>query len=898
MINRYSSRKNKIDKSFLCEKLKNAKSYDRIAGYFCSSIMEVAGEELESIQGKIRVVCNSGVYKEDVETATAAANAIRKEWCESKPEEVLCKMPDRLKKLYQLLKCGKLEVKIIPDNVFGLIHGKAGVITLENGEKTSFLGSINETYSAWRLNYELMWEDSTEESINWVQEEFDFFWNNPSAIPLSEFIVEDIDRISRRSIIDDIEIWKRNPKPEEAIIESPVNRQELGLWEHQKYFVNMAFKSHQKPYGARYILADQVGLGKTIQLAMSAQLMALSGEKPILIIVPKTLIWQWQEELMNLLAMPTAVWDGHNWIDENSIKYPFSGDIRKCPRKVAIISQGMIVNGKTEYKDQLLSIEYDCIICDEAHRARRMHPERWEKEKKPQPNNLMSFLIEISSKTHSMLLATATPVQMYPIEAWDLLYILSRRNDSVLGNQFSRWQTNPKKSLSLIMGEEKIGNDLPGMIEQWEWLRNPFPPSDENQQLYGRVRNQLDLKDDEYVLPAEIIRERTPVAKRIGKIIEDGFIENENPYILRIVRRTREFLENNNNPETNEPYLKKIELELLGEKDAIILPSYLQKAYEKAEEFCDMLSQRIQGGGFIKTLLLKRVGSTIVAGKNTAIKMLNWGNTDLDEEDEDNNVVEEGSLKDITEEERQCLTDFINILEANKDTDPKYTLTLKLLRDGFLERGCIIFSQYFDSARFIAENLSNDYNNEPIALYAGGEKSGIYRNGIFSKYSKEDIKSMVRRREIRVLVGTDAASEGLNLQILGTLINIDLPWNPTRLEQRKGRIQRIGQINDKVSIYNMRYKDSVEDKVHEMLSDRLRNISDIFGQIPDVLEDVWVYTAQNKIEEAKHLIDDLPKQHPFQQRYEKQAIGHVDWERCSTVLSEEVKYKVLLEAWK
>jgi superfamily II DNA/RNA helicase len=53
---------------------------------------------------------------------------------------------------------------------------------------------------------------------------------------------------------------------------------------------------------------------------------------------------------------------------------------------------------------------------------------------------------------------------------------------------------------------------------------------------------------------------------------------------------------------------------------------------------------------------------------------------------------------------------------------------------------------------------------------------------------------MVRAREIRILVGTDAASEGLNLQRLGTLINLDLPWNPTRLEQRKGRIQRIGQV--------------------------------------------------------------------------------------------------------
>jgi Lhr-like helicase len=138
----------------------------------------------------------------------------------------------------------------------------------------------------------------------------------------------------------------------------------------------------------------------------------------------------------------------------------------------------------------------------------------------------------------------------------------------------------------------------------------------------------------------------------------------------------------------------------------------------------------------------------------------------------------------------------------------------------------------------------------------------------------------------------------LNLQTLGTLINLDLPWNPTRLEQRKGRIQRIGQENDKVYIYNMRYKDSVEDRVHDMLSQRLQNISSIFGQLPDVLEDVWVQVALNNKAEAEKIIDAVPKQHPFELRYERQAIGNVDWESCTTVLSEKEKYKSLLDGWK
>jgi len=113
---------------------------------------------------------------------------------------------------------------------------------------------------------------------------------------LSDLIVEDIKRISERKVISSVEEWKKSPEPSPVVVEAPVYRQEFGLWEHQKYFVNLAFNDHKK-YGARYVLADMVGLGKTVQLALAAQLMALYGDKPILVIVPKTLLWQWQNYL-------------------------------------------------------------------------------------------------------------------------------------------------------------------------------------------------------------------------------------------------------------------------------------------------------------------------------------------------------------------------------------------------------------------------------------------------------------------------------------------------------------------------------------------------------------------------------------------------------------------------
>ncbi|HDK7163569.1 TPA: DEAD/DEAH box helicase family protein [Clostridium botulinum] len=900
MLSRYSSRREKLDKSFLNDKLSGAKAYDRIAGYFSSSILELASEDIENMEGIVRVVCNSDLNKEDVMTATLAKNAMRKEWCEFKPEEIQFTPSKRLEKLYNLLKDEKLQVRVLPNEYFGLIHGKAGVITLKDGSKTSFMGSVNETFSAWKLNYELLWEDDSEDTIEWVQEEFDALWNSHFAVPLSDFVIEDIQRISKRTKISTVEDWKEESEPASVIVESPVYRKECGLWEHQKYFVNLVFNAHKKSYGARYILADMVGLGKTVQLAASAQLMALYGNSPILIIVPKTLMWQWHEEMNNLLDMPSAVWNGREWIDENGLKYPSEGSksIKKCPRKVGIISQGLIT-ANSECIEHLLGIEFECIIVDECHRARRRNLGEGKENDKPQPNNLLDFLLNISCNTKSMLLATATPVQMYPIECWDLLNILSQKNASVLGDRFSKWRTNSKKALDLVMGRDEF-NGL--SLENWEWLRNPFPTKEEDMMTFGRIRRKLNMSDDDFVINPDALKtlRGTPEERKIGRIIESGFIEKHNPFIRNIVRRTRDFLENEINPETNEPYLKKVEVKLLGENDneAISLPLYLQEAYAYAEEFSKLLSQRIKGGGFIKTLLLKRAGSTMVAGENTAKKMLQWGIIADDEEDDNTlNDVKEEVIKDLTDEERECLEKFIRTIQINKEKDPKYQLVYDLLvKENWKEKGCIIFSQYFDSAYWVAESLSKDIKGEPIGIYAGGDKSGTIIDGIYSRRTKEEIKSMVKRYEIKILLGTDAASEGLNLQTLGTLINLDLPWNPTRLEQRKGRIQRIGQVNDVVYIYNMRYKDSVEDRVHSMLSERLENIHNMFGQIPDVLEDVWIQVALNDIEQANKIINEVPKSHPFKLKYEK-GIGKVDWESCTKILDNKEKRKYLMESW-
>ena len=216
----------------------------------------------------------------------------------------------------------------------------------------------------------------------------------------------------------------------------------------------------------------------------------------------------------------------------------------------------------------------------------------------------------------------------------------------------------------------------------------------------------------------------------------------------------------------------------------------------------------------------------------------------------------------------------------------------------WLDLGCILFSQYYDTVRWVGDEMAKlaEFAGMDIGLYAGTNRSGFWRDGKFQRCKREALKERVRAGDLKLILGTDAASEGLNLQRLGTLINIDLPWNPTRLEQRKGRIQRIGQVRSEIWIANLRYRDSVEDRVHQVLADRLEAIHGLFGQIPDTLEEVWVQIALQNEQAANQLIDRTKAtRNPFDVKYSK--VDEADWETCSTVLDPMAVKEQLSQGW-
>ncbi len=886
-IHRFSSRRQRLDHAFLSAKLKGAKSYRRIAGYFRSSIFELVGEEIAAIP-QVRIVCNSELDAADVTVSRhARETALKERWNEAPSEVEALLHRDRYRRLYALLTSGRVEIRVVPrDRVF--IHGKAGVIEAADGSKTCFLGSINETKSAFAQNYEILWEDLSPEGVTWVEEEFEALWKD--AYPLPDAIVEEIKRVADRVEIR-FEDAKAEELPAAALAESPIYRGGEQLQPWQRSFVTM-FMHHRETYGnARLLLADEVGLGKTLSLAASAMISALLDDGPVLILCPSTLTLQWQVELTDKLGIPSAVWSSTKkvWIDPKGhiVKTRGPEDIASCPFRIAIVSTGLIFHDSDE-RQHLLERKFGTVVLDEAHRARQRGGLG---ERKREPNNLLDFMLRIGPRTKNLLLGTATPIQTEVYELWDLLRILNAGADFVLGREpFGRW-VDWEKSLPVVKGTERPTDER----EAWEWLRNPLPPGSEDA-LFATLRLQLGVPEQAFFTDRGFGSLGFLEQQAVGQALEPGFLREHNPVVRHTIVRRRQTLEDagllekvgvdvHPNPDAPATAYPGVGLSGLG----LLTNHPFDLAYQAAEAFTEVLKQRTKAAGFMKTLLLQRICSSFASGRATAEKMLRRESL---EEEEQTKLVQE-ALSALTVDEAEHLRTIVEELSRPEARDPKLAAVRYFLtehRTGgktWLEHGCIIFSQYYDTAYSIGRELAKLLPGEPVGVYAGTGRSGLFRGDDFASVEREDIKTAVKKREIRLLVATDAACEGLNLQTLGTLINVDLPWNPSRLEQRLGRIKRIGQARRTVDMLNLVYHDTQDEKVYHVLSRRMKDRYDIFGGLPDTIEDEWIENVE-KLEEMMDEYIHLRRQarDVFEMRYQETIDPDKDrWELCSRVLA-------------
>lgn len=907
-IQRFSSRRQRLDKEFLAQRLNGAVSYRRIAGYFRSSIFELVGEEIGDIPD-VRIVCNSELDLADIRVSQAAREAALKEtWNEVSPATEALLYRDKYRKLYELLRKGNVQVRVVPkDKVF--LHGKAGVIERADGSKTSFMGSINESKSAFADNYEILWEDSSAEAVAWVDEEFEALWAD--SYPLPEAIIEEVERVAKRH-----EVRFEELSPQEvaaaSMVESPLYRAGEMLQPWQRAFVSI-FLQHRETYGkARLLLADEVGVGKTLSMAGSALVSALLGDGKVLILCPSTLTFQWQTELKDKLGIPSAVWLSTRkcWQDEygHIIKNTLGASgIRRCPSTIAIVSQGLIFH-KADECEELLGMTFGTVVLDEGHKAR---VSRGISKKEYKPNNLLTFMTRLAKRTRNMIIGTATPIQTEVVELWDLLNLLNEGAGFVMGREFtSKWR-NCDDALPVIKGEVNFSSPA----DVWEWLKTPLPPSTEQDERLSRLRMTLDLVDSHHFSDLPFHDLDIASQMTLEEIAADkDFFKNNNPVLRHTVLRRRDVLEDlgllervgvDVHPDPKAPLGSYPGLTLDGIGLMTNLPFNL--AYQAAEEFTHSLGQRTKAAGFMKNMLLQRICSSFAAGRSTAQMMLDKRTI----EDEEELEGLENALEALSDKEADCLRRIIAELSRPEARDPKLAAVNYFLdehRTGpipdnktWAEHGCIIFSQYYDTAKWVASEIARAHPRNVVAVYAGAGKSGLFQGEEFSTVEREYIKRAVKHHEIKIVVATDAACEGLNLQTLGTLINIDLPWNPSKLEQRLGRIKRFGQVRRTVDMLNLVYANTRDEKVYSVLSRRLKDKFDIFGSLPDTLDDEWIDDQEQMDEELDKYVERRDAaRNAFEIRYQtRDSIdpGKERWELCSRVLSRNELLHRLNDGW-
>ena len=642
------------------------------------------------------------------------------------------------------------------------------------------------------MNYELLWEDDDPDTIAWVQEEVDALWNDSRAVDLSccPFIQQDVQRIIRRKVIEPEE-WKASDDPTSAAataaVETPVYRREQGLWPHQKYFARLALERHRLG-GARLILADQVGLGKTIQLAMAGMLMALDDPNggPILVLAPKPLLRQWQDEFMELLLLPSARWNGRAWVDENDLEYPWDG-----ARALANVPGGSAWFPGTgsawtgEALRQLLGSRYTCVIVDEAHRARRRKVPRVEaapKRSTIRASRTMSWPSFGRSGRERRACCSPLPrrssfTRWSPgISCTPFPRGMKESSGGGLGRALGFVPAVASESRLAKQGCQAMTS---GMARNTS--RDPLPSRHEDSRM-RRIRDHLDAGDIRWQFSPESIDRLSPAIRRVQ--LRNGLLPDYgtrfNPLLRCIVRRTRGYLENMVNPATGSYFLPKVSVRLFGEEDesALNLGGYLQEAYQEAEHFSELLQQRVRGAGFFKTLLLRRLGSSMEAGRRTIRRLLGADSDAPDDEDEDDAEEDEpaqvadhqgaSEFKNFTDAELSSLNRCLELLRQGGANDPKLEALISYLLGTndhasarWLDLGCILFSQYYDTVRWVGDELAKrpEFEELDIGLYAGSNRSGFWRGGRFQRCDRNDLKARVRAGELRLLLGTDAASE-------------------------------------------------------------------------------------------------------------------------------------------
>jgi SNF2 family DNA or RNA helicase len=877
----FEGRGERIAREFYIPVLRQSVAYDRATGYFSVEALVHAASGVAGLinnGGRMRLILGAHDVPRELWEAYRMGMVSGRDVIEElgrriaqgleKIEDVLVKR--RLEALAWMFNRGILEVKVVlPRHLYlgqtGIFHYKILIFRDKEGNIIAAEGSANETEPAYTVNGERIvvfysWREGDRERVEDLVRSFERIWNDehpdfevynlpeavyraivkfaPKEAPTTEPSVEPRVKIVGKPILPACRFVRILPK---VRCLAHMGLGPVRLFPHQVRAVNLAMER----YPFRVLFADEVGLGKTIEAGACIKLLWTTGYvRRVLVLVPKNVTRQWWDELRGKFGLPAYLFKPGKpnvLVAPDSKNIPVYGN----PFDAAdlIVASWHYVRGRRGSEPELFKARpFDLVLIDEAHAARITRSQF----ASPRPTRLYELATALSSLTPHIFLLTATPLQLNELEMLDLLRILG------LGGPWVHEDSFRKYFAALNKGPENRSEDeWVNLFVLIAWFTNIYLEPRHREAVVKaflgdqHAREFLDVLASYDVSSFRFLIRRLNIAERDAL---DKVLRGLMPTSWFMIRNTRERLKKEGY-RFPERVVENVDV-VLDEKHAALLADlddYLENYYDAYMSY--LRGDERRGFGLIRAVYHQRFVSSFASAYYTVKRRREALEALLAGDEERLRELAEEMLEDVGEDvdEEELLTSMriavervrglvekelekLKSLESNlaiyssavgAGADPKLrtirSVVEKLLSEG---RKVLVFSKFTDTVDVVRDFLSQWLGPIKVGTYTGrgGELWDSEKN--CWRICEKELVSRALEKQVDVLVCSDAASEGLNLQAASAVVNVDMPWNPAKVEQRIGRVDRIGQTVDVVKVVNVWYPDTYEARMYRVLFER------------------------------------------------------------------------------
>ncbi len=550
----------------------------------------------------------------------------------------------------------------------------------------------------------------------------------------------------------------------------------------------------------RFLIADEVGLGKTIETGMIIrELNSRKEARRILIICPAGLTSNWQNELRDCFRMDFDIF-GRDFTDSNPLAWE--------KHNLVVVSIDTIK--KPARLEKLMKApQWDMIIFDEAH-----HISRKKYGKKIDVTQNYKLTEKIKGITRDLLFLSATPHQGDAYQFWSLIHLL---DDQLFDSPESMLDHRGLLNRVMFRRTKREATDSDGnpIFMKRKVHTQKFSLSLKEQRFYDKLTEYL---KEGYDAAGAGKAKATKQQRAVGFIMAtfQKIMSSSSRAIKQALRRR---------------------LIAIYARRQMVLESGLRGTITRSDISTQIMKYQEQMRAIVKDLLAVKKGVIDYTEADTYILQLkqklkkrpkfdeeitNWALDAI--ETEEDAVLSDANIPD----EDQKVKELISMIEDGPDRkfDTLIRAIEQIRRENQNEK-IIIFTQYLETLYFIKEELENYYGKDKIVFIKGG--------ALDDKIAA--CESFWDENGAQFLLSTSAGGEGINLQVCRILFNYDLPWNPMAVEQRIGRIHRYGQ-QETAQVYNLVGEDTIEEKVYSILEKKLLDIALTIGKVDDYTGEV------------------------------------------------------------